>query len=210
MNRKTAGKRLAAQLRRYVQSDVAVLALPRGGVVVGAEVAKLLHAPLGIILVRKIGHPANTEYAIGAVAENEAPVYDQREVAAVDQTWLKLEEEAAEEMIEERHEQYYDHVFVQPNIEGRDVVIVDDGVATGLTMRAAIEWARSHGVRRIIAAAPVVAKDVITMLRELADEVEVLIEPADFLGAVGAHYKNFDQVDDMEVRQLLLLRASRA
>ena len=101
------------------------------------------------------------------------------------------------------------HVFEQPDIKGHDVIIIDDGVATGLTMRAAIEWARSHGVRRVIAAAPVMAREVFTMLEGLADEVRVLVDPAAFMCAVGAHYKKFDQIDDLEVRQLLLLRMPR-
>ncbi|HUO62018.1 MAG TPA: phosphoribosyltransferase family protein [Candidatus Bathyarchaeia archaeon] len=203
-DRASAGKELASDLKQYQDSGTVALALPRGGVVVGAEVAKALNLPLGLILVRKIGHPGNPEYVIGAVAEGEEPVYNELEAKSVDRAWLKLEEEAADELIERRHEQYFDSGFMQPEVAGKNLIIVDDGIATGLTMLAAIKWARSHRATRVIVAAPVVAPDVLNELALAADEVCIIDDPAHFRGAVGAHYKIFDQVDDLQVRQLLL------
>lgn len=202
-NRHDAGKQLAQALRHFAGKDTVVLALPRGGIVLGAEVAKELRAPLGLVLVRKIGHPSYAEYAIGAVAENEKPVYNESEVEAVDEDWLKEAESRARALIEHRRELYYGDDFVPPELQHKVVILVDDGIATGLTMEAAVHAVRNKQAERVIVAVPVAPRDSVDTLDALADEVLVLDNPDGFLGAVGSHYEEFDQVDDEEVRALL-------
>lgn len=203
INREDAGKRLAQVLRHFKGKDTVVLALPRGGIVLGAEVAKELKAPLGLVLVRKIGHPSYSEYAIGAVAEGEKPVYNENEVATIDEEWLKEAEASARELIEHRHELYYGEDLTPPETEGKVVLLVDDGIATGLTMEAAVRAMQNKHAKRVIVAVPVAPRDSIDTLEAIADEVVVLDNPDSFLGAVGSHYMEFEQVDDEEVRTLL-------
>lgn len=202
-DRKDAGRKLAESLRRYKQKDSVVLALPRGGVVLGAELATEFSMPLGVILVRKIGHPSHPEYAIGALIEGEEPVYNRSEVATAGSEWLSRAEDEARKLIARRHDLYYDEDVAPPLIKGRPVIIVDDGIATGLTMKAAVLAMKNQHVKHITVAVPVAPKDSVDMLKTIADEVIVLDDPERFLGAVGAHYRHFDQVDDEEVRRLL-------
>jgi predicted phosphoribosyltransferase len=203
INRQDAGKRLAQVLRRFKSKDAVVLALPRGGIVLGAEVAKELNAPLGLVLVRKIGHPSYAEYAIGAMAEGEKPVYNENEVATIDKQWLKAAEASAQKLIEHRKRLYFGEDLKPPEITNKIALIVDDGIATGLTMEAAVRAVRNKHAKRIIVAVPVASHESIDSLENLADEVIVLDKPETFLGAVGAHYQEFDQVDDEEVLALL-------
>lgn len=203
INRQDAGKRLAQVLRHFKGKDAVVLALPRGGIVLGAEVAKELQAPLGLVLVRKIGHPAYAEYAIGAVADGEKPVYNEAEVSAIDEEWLKQAEVNARELIEHRRDLYYGDDFTPPEAQDKTVILVDDGIATGLTMEAAVQAMRNKHAKRVIVAVPVAPRDSIDTLEAMADEVVVLDNPDSFLGAVGSHYMEFEQVDDEEVRVLL-------
>lgn len=203
VNRQDAGKQLAKVLRPFKSDNVVVLALPRGGIVLGAEVARELKAPLGLVLVRKIGHPAYSEYAIGAVAEGDKPVYNRQEVAAIDEHWLKQAEAAAHELIEHRRKLYYGEDFRPPEVTGKVVILVDDGIATGLTMEAAVRAIQNKQPKRVIVAVPVAAPESVGALETIADEVIVLDKPENFGGAVGAHYQEFDQVNDEEVRALL-------
>ena len=202
-NRQKAGKSLSKALKRFRGGDVVVLALPRGGIVLGAEVAKDLKAPLGLILVRKIGHPSYPEYAIGAVAEDEKPVYNESEVVALDKTWLKKAEASARQLIEQRRKLYYGGDFVPPEIAGKVVIVVDDGIATGLTMEAAVRAAKHKHPKKLIVAVPVAPHESVGTLESLADEVIVLDNPDNFMGAVGSHYMEFGQVGDEEVKILL-------
>lgn len=203
-NRKEAGRKLAEELRRFSDEDNAVaFALPRGGIVLAAEVAKKLDIPLGLILVRKIGHPYFREYAIGAVVEDEKPVYNDKEASQVADGWLEKAEKDAKELIRRRRKLYYNHGFKPPEVEGRTAIIIDDGIATGLTMEAAVKAMKHRHARRVIAAAPVASSDSVEKLRRIADEVVILDNPDDFVGAVGAHYREFRQVDDEEVQKLL-------
>lgn len=202
-DREDAGRQLATVLSQFQDTHAVVLALPRGGVVVGAEVARELHLPLGVVLVRKIGHPADPEFAVGAMAEDESPIYNELAIIGVDQTWLKLEEEAATELIDRRKQLYFDGGYVRPPLMGHDVIIVDDGIATGLTVLVAIRWVRAHGAQSVVVAAPVAPRAVVEMLTHEADEVYILDDPERFRGSVGAHYYEFGQVDDLRVRQLL-------
>jgi predicted phosphoribosyltransferase len=203
INRQDAGKRLAKVLRHFKSKDTVVLALPRGGIVLGAEVAKELSAPLGLVLVRKIGHPSYAEYAIGAVAEDERPVYNEDELLGLDDEWLKDAVAAARQLIGHRQELYYGDEFTPPDVKDKTVILVDDGIATGLTMEAAVRAMQSKRAKRVIVAVPVAPRDSIDTLEVIADEVVVLDKPESFLGAVGSHYQEFDQVDDEEVRAVL-------
>lgn len=203
IDRQDAGKRLAQVLRHFKGDNVVVLALPRGGIVLGAEVAKELQAPLGLVLVRKIGHPSYSEYAIGAVAEGEKPVYNENEVAGIDKGWLKEAEASAKKLIEHRRGLYYGEDLVPPEVSGKTVILVDDGIATGLTMEAAVRAMQNKHPKRIVVAVPVAAQESVDTLENIADEVVVLDKPESFLGAVGSHYLEFDQVNDEEVLTFL-------
>lgn len=203
INREDAGKRLGKVLRNLKGKDVVVLALPRGGVIVAAEVAKELNAPLGLVLVRKIGHPGFPEYAIGAITEGQKPVYDESESAVLDKNWLVNAEKAARTVIEQRRQLYYGKDFIPPGINGKSVVLVDDGIATGLTMEAAVLAVRANKAKRITVAVPVAPQDSLDVLETMADEVIVLDDPKNFLWAVGNHYLEFEPVEDDEVRVLL-------
>lgn len=203
VDRQDAGKRLAQTLRYLQGKDVVVFALPRGGVVLGAEVAKVLHAPLGLVLVRKIGHPSAPEYAIGAVVLGHKPVWNEDETAMLDKAWMKQTVEAAQASNKQRQALYFEDDYVPPGLKGKTVVIVDDGIATGLTMKAAVHAVLEQHPKRVVVAVPVASAESADMLESIADEVVVLDNPENFPGSVGAHYRYFDQVDDDEVRMLL-------
>lgn len=202
-DRQDAGGRLAQSLHEYANKDAVVLALPRGGVVVGAEVARVLRIPLGVVLVRKISHPTYAEYAIGAVVEDEPPTYEQGETEAVDPSWLRSAETEARNLLAKRHHFYYDNEGTPPNIEDKLVILVDDGMATGLTMRASVQAVRHRHPAQIIVAVPVASREAIESLSHTVDEVRVLDDPRNFVGAIGGHYGEFDQVEDAEVKTLL-------
>lgn len=202
-NRYEAGVLLAQKLQKYKGTNAVVLALPRGGVVVGRTMADALSLPLDIIATRKIGHPANPEYAIGAVDANGLSVFNEAEVASVDTEWLKEEIERQKEEAKRRTILY--RKGKSPiDLFGRVAIVVDDGIATGFTIRLAVKAARREKPKKIIVAVPVALPDSISDVEhEGADEV-VLLEPSeDFLGAVGAHYQEFEQVEDQEVIRLL-------
>lgn len=203
-NRQQAGRRLGRALRHLKGRDIVVLGLPRGGVVVAEQVAKYLGVPLGALFVCKISHPYSPEYAVGAMAEGDNPVYSEDDIKSVDQTWLQLEEEAARELIDQRHELYYGYMDASPDIEGKIVILVDDGIATGLSMMAAARNAKDRGAVRIIIASPVAPRASIAKLRSITDDVVILEDTDSFAGSVGAHYKEFEQVDDLRARLLLL------
>ena len=201
-DRVDAGKQLADALSKYKGKDTVVLALPRGGIVLGAQIAKQINAPLGLVLVRKIGYPSWPEYAIGAVVEGEKPLYNKQEVAAIDKHWLKRAEEEANRLLQKRRELYYGEVK-PPQVKGKTVIVVDDGVATGFTMEASLQGLKNKGAKRLVAAVPVAPSESVEKLKKIADEVIVLDNPENFLGAVGSHYREFQQVDDKEVVDLL-------
>lgn len=202
-DREDAGRQLAEALKPYKGKNVVVLALPRGGIILAAKVAKRLRVPLGAVLVRKIGHPSHPEYAIGAMVEDEAPIYKRSELESVNKNWLKKAEESARGLIAHRRELYFDEDTPQPLIRSSTVIIVDDGIATGLTMTASVKAMQSKHARRVIVATPIASSDAEQVLKKIADEVVLLQDSSEFLGAVGAHYKEFEQVKDEEVRRLL-------
>ena len=200
-DRTEAGRRLAAALVRFRKDRPTILALPRGGVPVAAEIATALAAPLDLLLVRKIGVPQQPELAAGAVVDSDPPIVVRNEDVIVGAdvsendfdriTQLEIEE------IGRRRALYLDQRPRAP-IEGRTVIVVDDGIATGATMRAALRALRQQQPLRVIVATPVAAADTIARLRTEADEIECLEVPSS-LGAIGAYYEDFRQVPDAEV-----------
>ncbi|KKW35547.1 phosphoribosyl transferase [Candidatus Adlerbacteria bacterium RIFCSPHIGHO2_01_FULL_54_23] len=199
-DREDAGKRLAERLLKYEGANATVLALPRGGVIVGAEVARALALPLDIVVPRKVGYPGNPEYAVCATDAEGTLVCNERETADIDKGWLKKEIEKEQEEARRRIRLY--RVDKDPlDIRNKIAIIVDDGVATGLTMRLAVMAVKKQHPQKIIVAVPVAPFEAVRALREDA-EVIVLEPPEDFLGAVGAHYGYFPQVEDAEVMAL--------
>jgi len=201
-DRRDAGERLAERLSKYKGEDAIILALPRGGVVLGYEIAQALNLPLDIVVVRKIGHPTNPEYAIGAVDERGSFLYNEAETISIDQDWLK------EETLRQKNEalrriQVYRGGRKEKEINGKIVILVDDGIATGLTIRAAIKAIRQKNPKKLIVAVPVAPHETVTELRKETDAVVVLDDTQNYLGAVGAYYEYFPQVSDEEVIELL-------
>ena len=203
-DRREAGKLLARALAHYAgRKDVVVLGLPRGGVPVAAEVARALGAPLDVLIVRKLGAPGQDELAIGAIAEGGARVLNQGLVENLGLTRWQIDELAQSEERElERRVQIYRGGRDPLPVADRTVIVVDDGIATGATMRAGLQSLRARGATLVVAAAPVGAADSVDALREDADEVVVLETPAWFR-AVGQWYENFGQTTDEEVRACL-------
>ncbi|OGG69455.1 hypothetical protein A3F27_00960 [Candidatus Kaiserbacteria bacterium RIFCSPHIGHO2_12_FULL_53_13] len=202
-DRSDAGKQLAGKLMQYSAKDAVVLALPRGGVVTGYEVAKALKLPLDIVVVRKVGHPNNPEYAVCAVNEKGMRLCNEGEAAVIDMAWL-TEETLRQKQEAQRRVELYRGNRKQAGVRGKTAIIVDDGVATGLSIRVATRATKAQKPGRIVIAVPVASSEAVRELRaEGADEVIVLEPPEEFLGAVGAHYLRFPQVEDDEVIKLL-------
>jgi predicted phosphoribosyltransferase len=205
-NRADAGRRLAKCLDAYAgRSDVTVLGLPRGGVPVAAEVARALEAPLDIFLVRKLGVPGHEELAMGAIAEGGVEVLDDRLIRDLAIPRAFIDEVTKHERLElDRRDRQYRGTRPRPNVADRTVIVVDDGLATGATMEAAILALRQLGPAAVVAAAPVGAPEACARLRRHADRVVCAATPPD-LGAVGQWYDDFTQTTDDEVRQLLVI-----
>lgn len=205
-NRVEAGRKLAQKLEAYRGKDALVFALPRGGVVLGFEIARALSLPLDIIATRKIGHPSNPEYAIGAVDESGMTILNQAEIGSVGKQWLQ-EEIEKQEAEAKRRSALYRKDEKHFDIRGKVAIITDDGIATGFTMRLAVKAVKNERPEKIVVAVPVAPAESIRELKEEgADEVVVLEPPEGFMGAVGAHYQEFEQVDDEEVVRLLHLK----
>lgn len=203
-NRRTAGVALARSLSRYERrADVVVLALPRGGVPVGHEVARALRAPLDVFVVRKLGVPGHRELAMGAIASGGIRVLNEPVIRACRVAPSAIEDVAAEEQRElQRREREYRGDRPPLDVKGKVVVLVDDGLATGSTMKAAVEAARLLSPARVVVAVPVGARETCHDLADVADEIVCLHTPASF-EAVGQCYINFDETSDEEVRTLL-------
>jgi predicted phosphoribosyltransferase len=199
-----AGRELARLLGRYAgRDDVLVLALPRGGVPVGFEIARALGAPLDVFVVRKLGTPGQEELALGAIASGGMRVLNAEIVASLGLPPSAIDRIAAREQVElARRERTYRGDRPLPPVGGRTVIVVDDGLATGATMRAAVAALRQMGCGRIVVAVPVGAAESVAALREVADEVVCAATPAPFYG-VGMWYGEFAQTSDDEVRALL-------
>lgn len=203
-DRRSAGKALADALApEYEGKDALVLALPRGGVPVAWEVAKRLHADLDLMLVRKLGAPGQPELAAGAIASGGIRVLNPSVVQGLNLSAAVLDRIAAEEQHElERREWAYRGDRERPSIAGRCVILIDDGVATGATMRAAIAALRQQRPARVVVAVPVAAPDTASRLEDQADEMVCLATPSPFY-AIGQWYRDFEQVGDDDVRRLL-------
>ena len=210
-DRTEAGQALARELSRYAgRPNLIVLALPRGGVPIGAEVARALHAPLDIFVVRKLGVPGHEELAMGAVASGGIRVVNEPVLQELGVSRSLLDEVTIAELREvDRREQAYRTGRPLPELRGATVILVDDGAATGSTMLAGVMALRELGPATIIAAAPVMSREAARALTETANGCEFVARPDPFLG-VGAHYIDFTQTTDETVRQLLAAARSRS
>ena len=203
--REDAGVRLGHCLQEQgVRADL-VLGLPRGGVVVAAGVARALHLPLDVLIVRKIGHPRHREFAVGALAENGVVVLDQAVIGTDAVVRAELQEVIEEEKERLRSYQARFHPQGAPDLTDKAVLLVDDGLATGATTEAAVLSARKQKAREILVAAPVASTHAVERLTRVADEVRVLCEDPDF-DAVGRYYDVFSQTTDEEVLELLSVK----
>jgi putative phosphoribosyl transferase len=203
-DRVDAGQRLAARLARYAgRGDVIVLALPRGGVPVGYEVARLLNVPLDVFVVRKLGIPWHEELAMGAIASGGVRLLNDEIIEAAGVQPVEVNEVTRREQAElERRELQYRGNRAFPDLSGKTVILVDDGLATGSTMRVAVEALRKEGPRRIVVAVPVASIETCAAFRDVADEIVCELTPEPF-AAVGLWYDDFSQTSDAEVHDLL-------
>ncbi|RKS09703.1 putative phosphoribosyltransferase [Nocardiopsis sp. Huas11] len=203
-DRRQAGERLAEAVADLGPERPLVLALPRGGLPVAAPVAEALGAPLDVIVVRKIGAPGNPEAAIGATTAEGPALFDKGVLVALGLTEGDLADRVAEAQAEARRRlDAYRGDAPEPEIEGRDVIVVDDGLATGMSARAAVTEVRERAApASVVLAAPVGAPEAVTALEDLCDRVVCLSAPPDFR-AVSLWYETFPQVDDAQVRRLL-------
>lgn len=202
-NRWEAGKILAKQLAKHRFESICVFGIPRGGIVTAAPIAQYFNVKLNVLITRKIGHPMNPEFAIGAVMPDGKAILDTATIRAsnVSQTYLArtITEQYAEL---QRRMLLYTGEKALPDITGKTAILVDDGIATGYTMKAAIEWLKTLKPAKIVVAAPVAPPEVIHELLHLADEVICPLQPESFM-AVGMHYMDFPQTTDEEAIALL-------
>jgi predicted phosphoribosyltransferase/dienelactone hydrolase len=201
-DRADAGRRLAERLGHLRSEDPLVIGLPRGGVPVAAEIAAALGAPLDIVLVRKIGAPERPELAVGAIGEDGVVVRNDAVLGELGLSWAELDDQVAHERAEIGRRARTLRPWPRPSLRDRTIILVDDGIATGATVVAAIRVVRGLGARRIVLAVPVAPPDTVTRLREIADDVVCGSSPSRFL-AVGQWYDDFRQVPDRRVRELL-------
>lgn len=203
-DRKDAGKRLASLLGDYAGAENAlVLGLPRGGVVVGLEVAQALELPLDVWVTRKIGAPLNAELAIGAVDSDGELLLDENTAKLYEVSDRYIREEVTNQAVEiKRRYETYRGSDQAPDVTNKTVLVVDDGVATGFTMMAALQSVRRNGANKLICAVPVASPRIISKLGQMSDEVSCISSPS-YFGAVGEFYRNFEQVSDDEVLECL-------
>ncbi len=202
-DRVEAGKKLAAALSEFKGEDAVVLGIPRGGVVVANEVAKGLGAPLDIVVTRKIEAPGEPEYALGAVTQEGDVIIDRQAAES-----LGAGKEYLDGQIRQKREEVKDRLRTlrgdvpYPHLEGKVVIIVDDGIATGSSVGAAVMSVKKRGPKKVVVATPVAPASTVEMLSEDGTKVVCLETPGDFL-AIGEFYSDFDQVEDAEVRRIL-------
>ncbi len=201
-SREDAGRRLGLHLREKAVEVEVILGLPRGGVVVAAETARILQRPLDVIVVRKIGHPLHREFAVGAMAEHGVVLLDESVIGSNPMVRQQLEEVIRDEELRLQEYELKFHSGIRFDLAGRSVLLVDDGLATGATTEAAVLSARKQGARQIIVAAPVASTNAVQRLKQVADDVVVLVVDPDF-DAVGRYYDSFLQTTDEEVVELL-------
>ena len=198
-DRKEAGEKLAEKLRALKDEDMVIYALPRGGVVLGKVIAKALGQPLDLLVVRKVGHPTDPEYAVGAVAEDGHTVFSEEGKGPAKELKESIEKERKE--AERRRKVYTEDKTI--SALGKTAVIVDDGIATGLTMELAISEILHQKPKKVIVAIPVVPSDTAEKLKKEIDELVAIDIDKNYLGAVGAYYEFFPQLTDEEVINLL-------
>lgn len=201
-DRNEAGLLLATSLEEYKGKPAVVFALPRGGVSLGKIVAQHLQAPLDLLIPRKIGHPENPEYAIASVSEKGSVIKNEFEVSRIDPAWFEHEVEQQRGEATRRRARYLAG-RTPADVKSKIAIIVDDGIATGLTMKAAIDEARAKEPATIVLAVPVAPRDTIRELEKLVDRVVVLKRPLQFQGSIGFYYTTFNQVSDEEVIQMM-------
>jgi len=202
-DRKDAGRQLAGRLEGYRGKKALVLAIPRGGIVVAQEIAKSIGADLDLIISRKIGAPSDPEFAIGAVGPDRSFVVDKKIVAELGISKEYVERTARIEAIEiDRRMMRYRSSREPPSARGRTVIVVDDGIATGHTMKTIVDFLRGQRPKRIVVAVPVAPRESVAELERDADEVVCLEMPRGFT-AIGNHYESFPQVGDDEVVNIM-------
>jgi predicted phosphoribosyltransferase len=201
-SREDAGRKLGDFLRAAAVEADWIVGLPRGGVLVAAEVARALQRPLDILIVRKIGHPLQREFAVGAIAEEDVIILDERVLGPEPSSHAALDKIIAEEAERLRQYQAKFRPAGRPDFSGRSVMLVDDGVATGATIEAAALSLKKQNAARIIIAAPVASSGAVERLQRIADDVKVLLIDPDF-DAVGRYYESFSQTTDEEVLNVL-------
>jgi len=206
-DRVEAGKKLAEALEKYRGEDVVVYALPRGGVVLGYEIARALNAPLDLVISRKIGYPGNEECAVCAVAEDGHMICDRAGASRLDPDWLQSQALKERQEARRRREVYLKGREPLP-AEGKTAIIVDDGVATGLTLILAIEELKHRNPKKIVVAIPVAPADTAERIRDEVDDLVAVEIPEFYLGAVGAYYDKFPQLTDEEV--VILMERAKA
>lgn len=199
-DRMDAGEHLADLIKVNNPQNTVVLALPRGGIPLGICVSKKCQIPLDVVLAKKIGHPMQPEFAIGAVAEGGEPILNTD--ILVEPDWINHELKDIRKETKRRRK-LYDEVIKKQTLKGKDVIIVDDGIATGMTMFAAIEAVKEQEPNRVTVAVPIMPRDTFKQIEDRVEEVISIEIPEQFLGAVGAYYEDFPQISDQEVQELL-------
>lgn len=202
-NRKHAGELLAQKLQKFRRANTIVVALPRGGVPIAAEISRAINAPLDVLLVRKVGAPFQSELAAGAICEEEEPVWNAKVLFQ-----LSLEPDDMKKTVNREREnirrqaKLFRESKAFPSVSKKTVILVDDGLATGATMSAAVKFLRKKGAAKIVATIPIAAASSVEKMRTKVDEVVVLEERKDLV-SVGQWYEDFSQVEDAEVVSLL-------
>lgn len=195
-DREQAGRQLAEKLQKYKGKDTLILAIPRGGLVIGFALAKSLGAPLDIIVTKKIGYPGDPEYAIGAVGPNKAVIVNEDAAKDVPKDYIDEQVKEISAAINEKYRKYKGKVEI-PNLKDKIVILTDDGVATGSTIKVSIELIKQQNPKKIVVAIPVGPPETIHEIAQQVDEIICLEQPTSFF-AIGAFYDNFPQVEDEE------------
>lgn len=201
-DRYSAGVALAQKLKRFRNQNVVIYALPKGGVVVGYEVAKALNLPLDVVLVQKIGHPVSTDYAICAITENGEKVIDEPGMCGLDDDWVNNQVAIRQNEIQSQRE-LYKRVVSPISAENKIAILIDDGMSTGISMRAAIQTIEDQWPDQIIIATPVAPRYLMHELRSLVDGIFVVNEEFNFLGTVSSYYADYGTISDYEILTLL-------
>ncbi len=200
-DRMDARNQLAEKLTVDRPHNTIVLALPRGGVPLGIQLSATHSLLFDVVLAKKIVHPLQLEFAIGAVAENGEPILN--EAVNVEQNWIDTDTSRVRNEMKNRRE-LYNEVLPQHSLDGKNVIIVDNGLATGMTMFAAIQAVKSQKPNRVLVTVPIIPNDTNRILENMVDEVIAIEVPAQFKGAVGAYYQDFSQVSDKEVEEMII------